>query len=195
MCLICLLSSGTTEQFIAFWTAIPLPFHHARLYLANRSQQATSVLVPQLEFKITIAAMRVLGEGFRIPRALSFNARFIALEPKQCEYMLALCPKQRKPIMKTNKKAVQFYADPDVEQYLNSLESGLKGKTINAALRAYKASTPRSSTRLLVPEVNSFIERQPDRAGQLEKRVAELELAMREVQRKLNRSINGDDEE
>jgi len=43
---------------------------------------------------------------------------------------------------KTVKRQVAFYADPDVEQFLNDLDQGVKTRTINAALRAWKETRP-----------------------------------------------------
>lgn len=39
---------------------------------------------------------------------------------------------------KVSKKQIGFYADPDIEEYLNSLESGIKTRIINASIRAWK---------------------------------------------------------
>lgn len=41
---------------------------------------------------------------------------------------------------RTAKKQIGFYADPDIEEYLDTLEGGVKTRTINAALRAWKES-------------------------------------------------------
>jgi len=41
---------------------------------------------------------------------------------------------------KTNKRQIGFYADRDVEQFLDSLDPGVKTRTINAALRAWMES-------------------------------------------------------
>lgn len=43
---------------------------------------------------------------------------------------------------RTGKKQIGFYADPDIEDFLETLEPGVKTRTINAALRAFKESRP-----------------------------------------------------
>jgi hypothetical protein len=43
---------------------------------------------------------------------------------------------------KTVKRQVAFYADPDIEQFLSQLEPGVKTRTINTALRAWKETRP-----------------------------------------------------
>ena len=44
---------------------------------------------------------------------------------------------------KTQKKQIGFYADPDIEEFLDTLDAGVKTRTINAALRAWKESRTR----------------------------------------------------
>jgi len=39
---------------------------------------------------------------------------------------------------KTKKKQIGFYADPDIEEYLKSIKSGVKSIVINAAIRGFK---------------------------------------------------------
>jgi hypothetical protein len=41
---------------------------------------------------------------------------------------------------KPAKKQFGFYADPDIEEFLDTLDAGVKTRTINAALRAWKES-------------------------------------------------------
>jgi hypothetical protein len=43
---------------------------------------------------------------------------------------------------KTVKRQVAFYADPDIEQFLGQLDPGVKTRTINTALRAWKETRP-----------------------------------------------------
>lgn len=89
--------------------------------------------------------------------------------------------------MTTKKKAIQFSADPDVAEYLNSLDSRIRSKIINEALRDYKtSSSPTKSPRRLIPEVNHFLDKRPDATAILEKRIEALETAMKEVQAQLN---------
>src|SRR5476649_497044 len=44
---------------------------------------------------------------------------------------------------KPGKKQIGFYADADIEEFLDTLDAGVKTRTINAALRAWKESRTR----------------------------------------------------
>lgn len=63
----------------------------------------------------------------------------------------------------TNKKQIGFYADTDNEEYLGSLESGIKTRTINEALRFYRKHHDKLEPLLV------------DRVELLERRVTRLE--------------------
>lgn len=55
-------------------------------------------------------------------------------------------------VAKQSKKQIGFYADPDVEEFLETLEPGVKTRTINAALRAFRENRPTMGQGNIYPD-------------------------------------------